>query len=74
MVKDKLEVQSSQKMEYAAEFEYERKKLLTEIDNLEHELKDIEHIKNAQINEIKSQYQAEIQAVKRQTSSSHDVY
>ena len=74
MVKDKLEVQSSQKMEYAAEFEYERKKLLTEIDNLEHELKDIEHIKNAQINEIKSQYQAEVQAVKRQTSSSHDVY
>ena len=74
MVKDKLEVQSSQKMEYAAEFEYERKKLLTEIDNLEHELKDIEHIKNAQINEIKSQYQAEVQAIKRQTSSSHDVY
>jgi len=61
-------------MEYAAEFEYERKKLLTEIDNLEHELKEIEHIKNNQINELKSQFQVEIQTVKRQTSSSHDVY
>ena len=42
--------------------------------NYRYELKEIEHIKNNQINELKSQFQVEIQTVKRQTSSSHDVY
>ena len=50
VVRDKLEVQSNQRLEYATEFDYERKKLLSEIDNLEHELKEVEHLKNAQIN------------------------
>ena len=31
-------------------------------------------MKNTQINEIKSQFQVELQAVKRQTSSTTDVY
>jgi hypothetical protein len=57
IIKDKLEVQSSQKLEYATEFDYERKKLLTELDSLENELREVEHIKNTQINEIKSQCQ-----------------
>ena len=57
IIKDKFESQSSQKLEYAAELDYERKKLLAEIDSLENELKDVEHMKNAQINELKSQFQ-----------------
>ena len=47
---------------------------MTEIDTLEHELKDIEHIKNNQINEIKSQFQVELQGIKRQSTSSNEVY
>lgn len=74
VVRDKLEVQSNQRLEYATEFDYERKKLLSEIDNLEHELKEVEHLKNAQINEVKSQFQLEVQTIKRQTSSTQDVY
>ena len=74
IIKDKFESQSSQKLEYAAELDYERKKLLAEIDSLENELKDVEHMKNAQINELKSQFQVEIQSIKRQSSSSTDVY
>ena len=34
----------------------------------------MEHLKNAQINEVKSQLQLEVQTVKRQTSSTQDVY
>jgi hypothetical protein len=41
---------------------------------LENELREIEQVKNAQINEMKSQYQIEIQTFKRQNSSSQDVY
>lgn len=41
---------------------------------MEHELKEVEHHKNAQLNELKSQFQLEIQTVKRQTSSTTDVY
>ena len=74
VIRDKLEVQSTQRLEYATEFDYQRKKLLTEIDNLEHELKQVQHLKNTQINELKSQFQVELQAVKRQTSSTNDVY
>ena len=40
ILKDKFEVTSSQKLEYAKEFEYERKKLLAELDQLEGELKE----------------------------------
>ena len=47
---------------------------MNEIDQLEAELKEIEHIKNSQINELKSQYQIELQAVKRQTVGSQDIY
>lgn len=61
-------------MEYAKEFEYERKKLLAELDQLEGELKEVEHLKNAQLNELKSQYQLELQTFKRQNTSSQDVY
>lgn len=41
----------------AAEFEFQKKKLINQIDTLEAELKEVEAIKNNQINEIKSQYQ-----------------
>ena len=34
----------------------------------------MEHIKNAQINEIRSQCQIEVQTIKRQTTSSQDIY
>jgi hypothetical protein len=34
----------------------------------------VEHIKNQQINELKSQYQIELQALKRQGTSSQDIY
>jgi acyl transferase domain-containing protein len=74
ILKDKFEVQSSQKLEYAKEFEYERKKLLGELDQMESELKEVEHLKNAQLNELKSQYQLELQTFKRQNTSSQDVY
>lgn len=50
ILKDKFEVQSTQKLEYASEFDYERKKLLNELDQLENELKEVEHIKNTQLN------------------------
>ena len=74
ILKDKFEVTSSQKLEYAKEFEYERKKLLAELDQLEGELKEVEHIKNAQLNELKSQYQLELQTFKRQNTSSQEFY
>lgn len=34
----------------------------------------MEHVKNAQLNELKSQYQLELQTFKRQNTSSQDVY
>lgn len=40
VLRDKFEVQSSQRLEYATEFEYERKKLLAELDQLEAELRE----------------------------------
>lgn len=41
---------------------------------MENELKEVEHLKNAQLNELKSQYQLELQTFKRQNTSSQDVY
>lgn len=38
------------------------------------ELKEVEHIKNTQINELKSQFQVEVQTLKRQTAASQDMY
>lgn len=40
-----------------AEFEFERKKLVNEIEILEAELREADASKNNQINEMKSQYQ-----------------
>ena len=74
MLKDKLEAQSSQRIEYASEFDYERKKLLAELDAVEGELREVEHIKNTQINELKTQVQIEVQTLKRQTAASQEVY
>ena len=50
MLKEKYDVQSSQKLEFASGFEYERKKLINELEHADAELKEVEHIKNAQIN------------------------
>ncbi len=41
MLKDKLQAQSSQRIEYASEFDYERKKLLAELDAVEGELREV---------------------------------
>lgn len=48
-LKDKYEAQQSQRSAYLQEFEYEKKKLLKEIDHLESELNEVERIKNSQI-------------------------
>jgi hypothetical protein len=56
------------------EFEYEKKKLLKEIDHLEGELNEVERIKNSQIQELKSQFQLEVQGIKRQSQSTQEVY
>lgn len=74
IIKDKFEVQSSQKLNYASEFESERRKMLKTIEELEGELREIEQIKNSQINELKSQYQIELQTMKRQNVGSHEIY
>ncbi len=41
---------------------------------MESELKESEHTKNAMVNELKSQYQIELQSFKRQNTSSQDIY
>lgn len=41
---------------------------------MEAELKEVEHIKNAQINELKAQHQLEQQTHKRQGDASRDLY
>ena len=74
VIKDKFEAQASQKLEYASEFDYERKRLYNEMEVLETELKELEQVKNAQINELKSQFQVELQTSKRQSTSTQDVY
>ena len=74
IIRDKFEVQSNQKIQYATELEYQRKKLLNELAQLETELKEVEHIKNNQINELKQQFQIEVQAVKRQSGASYEIY
>lgn len=74
VLKDKYEAQQTQKSSYLTEFEYEKKKLIKEIDNLEGELNEVERIKNSQIQELKAQFQLEIQGVKRQSQSTQEVY
>ena len=49
MLREKYEVQQTQKSSYLQEFEYEKKKLLKEIDSLEGEIHEVERAKNAQI-------------------------
>lgn len=74
ILKEKFESQSSQKLAYATDFEQERRKLIMELEQLEGELREIEQVKNAQISELKTQFQLELQTVKRQTVGSHEIY
>jgi hypothetical protein len=48
--------------------------MMKTIEELEGELREIEQIKNSQINELKSQYQIELQTMKRQNVGSHEIY
>lgn len=58
----------------SAEHEFEKKKLLTEIDHLRSELQEVERARAMQINEIKTQHQLDLQSMKRQNVSGQEVY
>ncbi len=58
----------------SAEHEFEKKKLLTEIDHLRSELQEVERARAMQINEIKAQHQLDLQSMKRQNVSGQEVY
>lgn len=58
----------------SAEHEFEKKKLITEIEHLRSELQEVERARAMQINEIKAQHQLDLQSMKRQNVSGQEVY
>ena len=69
-----MESHAHQKYGQSVSHEFEVKKLLTEIDHLNAEIKEIEQLKAVQINELKSQFQLELHSSKKNQSTSQDVY
>lgn len=56
------------------EFELERKKMLRELEQLSDRLSEEEALKNAQVNEMRGQYQQELQSLRRQAQNSENTY
>ena len=73
-MKNKFEVQVSQKQGMTASLEFENKKLRNEVDHLSVELQEIERMKNSQLTEFRSQTQLELQTLRRQAASSQENY
>lgn len=57
-----------------AEYEFEKKKLISEIEHLRSELQEVDRARALQIGEIKAQYQLELQTIKRQNTTGQEVY
>ena len=74
VLKNKYDSAMAHRMGSSAEHEFEKKKLLNEIDHLTAELHEVEHSRSLTLNDLKSQHQVEIQALKRQNNSAQDVY
>lgn len=74
ILKNKYEGLASQRYDSVNSFEYEKKQLISELEHLATELHEMENLKNAQINELKSQAQIDLQNLKRQQSSSEEIY
>lgn len=74
ILKNKYEANMSHRQGATVEFEFEKKKLVNEIEILQADLREAEASKNNQIMELKSQYQLEIQSIKRQNSSAQEIY
>lgn len=73
-MKNKYDATMAHRLGITAQHEFEKKKLLNEIEHLKCQLQEVEKIRNMQIGEIKSQHQIQIQSIKRQSSTSHEVY
>lgn len=74
MLKNKFDATMAHRLGSSAEHEFEKKKLLTEIDHLRSELQEVERARAMQINEIKTQHQLDLQSMKRQNVSGQEVY
>ena len=74
VLKNKYDSVMAHRMGSSAEHEFEKKKLINEIEHLRSELHEVEHSRSITINDIKSQHQVELQALKRQNHTSQDVY
>lgn len=74
MLKNKFDATMAHRLGSSAEHEFEKKKLLTEIDHLRSELQEVERARAMQINEIKAQHQLDLQSMKRQNVSGQEVY
>lgn len=74
MLKNKFDATMAHRMGSSAEHEFEKKKMITEIDHLRSELQEVERARAMQINEIKAQHQLDLQSMKRQNVSGQEVY
>jgi hypothetical protein len=74
VLKNKFDATMAHRLGSSAEHEFEKKKLLTEIDHLRSELQEVERARAMQINEIKAQHQLDLQSMKRQNVSGQEVY
>lgn len=74
MLKNKFDATMAHRLGSSAEHEFEKKKLITEIEHLRSELQEVERARAMQINEIKAQHQLDLQSMKRQNVSGQEVY
>ena len=74
VMKNKFDATMAHRLGTSAEYEFERKKLLTEVEHLRSEVVEIERTRTLQIGEIKAQHQLELQTMKRQSVTGQEVY
>lgn len=74
VARNKCETLANQKVAIMGEFELERKKMLRELELLGDRLSEEEALKNAQVNEMRGQYQVEMQNLRRQFQNSENSY
>lgn len=73
-MKNKHDASLAHRLGSSAEHEFERKKLLNEIEHLRSELQEVDRMRAQQISELKAQHQLDLQTFKRQSVTGQEVY
>lgn len=74
ILRNKYDTAMAHRMGNSAEHEFEKKKMINEIEHLRSELHEVEHSRTLLVSDLKGQHQVELQALRRQNATAQDVY